>query len=399
MLKARNGISGIRADIYSTEAIIDPYPHYARLRMHGPVVWLPRQARLRAATFTECKATLRDDKTFVSEKGVALNRLTNRLSRGTTLRRQRRHRHDQRRKLVAHRLLPRALRGIDDSVQEQAARVVDIALARGHVDGVEDLACALPLAVVPDLIGWPRDQRRRFPPPGLGWCDFRHSRPDESPRHQGSAVQPAHAALHFVAWSGTAVSSRAVWATRSFWPPTRASCRRRVRPADDRLHRPVTGHHDERHLECAAPVRRTSRPVAAPASERSVAGFRTRSTRSSGYDLHCGHSPPGLARRHRHRWGAPVRAGSPRARASTPQRTGMNANGIHRKPFDIRRDATRQLGFGHGAHALRRARFGPTRNPGHAAGRLLKRVDRIELAAPPTRGRSTTSSADTSGYR
>jgi hypothetical protein len=45
------------------------------------------------------------------------------------------------------------LRGIDDSVHAQGARVVDAALARGEVDGVDDLACALPMAVVPDLIG------------------------------------------------------------------------------------------------------------------------------------------------------------------------------------------------------------------------------------------------------
>src|SRR5688572_7833064 len=133
MLKAHNGIPEYRADIYSTDAIIDPYPHYARLRRRGPVVWLPRHHAYALPRFAECKATLRDDKTFVSEKGVALNRLTNRLSRGTTLSSDGAD-HDQRRKLVAHRLLPRALRGIDDSVREQAAHVVDIALARGHVD-------------------------------------------------------------------------------------------------------------------------------------------------------------------------------------------------------------------------------------------------------------------------
>ncbi|MGE2772986.1 hypothetical protein ACQGAO_32830 [Rhodococcus sp. 1.20] len=31
-----------RANIYSTEAILDPHPHYAELRALGPVVWLAR---------------------------------------------------------------------------------------------------------------------------------------------------------------------------------------------------------------------------------------------------------------------------------------------------------------------------------------------------------------------
>jgi cytochrome P450 len=108
--------------------------------------------------YAECKSVLRDDDTFMTGKGVALNRLTNRLSRGTTLSSDGAE-HDHRRKLVAHRLLRRALRGIGENVDAQAAAVVDAALARGEVDGVEDLACALPMAVVPELIGWPRDQR------------------------------------------------------------------------------------------------------------------------------------------------------------------------------------------------------------------------------------------------
>ena len=29
-------------NIYTTDAILDPYPHYRRLRELGPVVWLPR---------------------------------------------------------------------------------------------------------------------------------------------------------------------------------------------------------------------------------------------------------------------------------------------------------------------------------------------------------------------
>ena len=88
---------------------VDPYPHYAALRGLGPVVWLPRHRVYALPRYAECKAVLRDDKTFISGKGVALNRLTNRLSRGTTLSSDGAE-HDQRRKLVAHRMLPRALR-------------------------------------------------------------------------------------------------------------------------------------------------------------------------------------------------------------------------------------------------------------------------------------------------
>jgi cytochrome P450 len=51
--------------------------------------------------------------------------------------------------------------------------------------------------------------------------------------------------------------------------------------------------------------------------------------------------------------------------------------------FEIRRDATRQLGFGHGSHAC--AGQGLARMETQAMlHALVTRVDRIELTAPPT---------------
>jgi cytochrome P450 len=144
-------------DIYSVDAIVDPYPHYQRMRDLGAVVWLSKHKVYALPRYAECKAVLRDDKTFVSGKGVALNPISNRLSKGTTLNSDGVE-HDQRRKLLAHRMLPRALRAISDSVDVTAAAVVEAALNQGAIDGVSDLAAALPLAVVPELIGWPRDQ-------------------------------------------------------------------------------------------------------------------------------------------------------------------------------------------------------------------------------------------------
>lgn len=152
------GIPVYRPDIYSVDAIVDPYPHYQQLRDLGSVVWLTKQKVFALPRYAECKAVLLDDKTFLSGSGVALNQITNRLSRGTTLNSDGIE-HDQRRKLLAHRLLPRALRAIGDNVDATASAVVEAALSKGEIDGVNDLAAALPLAVVPDLIGWPRDQR------------------------------------------------------------------------------------------------------------------------------------------------------------------------------------------------------------------------------------------------
>lgn len=145
-------------DLYARSAILDPYPHYERLRGRGPVVWLERHKAFALPRYAECKAALLDDVTFASGAGVALNPVTNRFSRGTTLNSDGAE-HSERRNLVAHRLTPRALRVMQEEVDEQAERVVHAAVGRRRVDGVEELAMALPMSVVPDLIGWPQEGR------------------------------------------------------------------------------------------------------------------------------------------------------------------------------------------------------------------------------------------------
>ncbi|MCX6493697.1 MAG: cytochrome P450, partial [Rhodococcus sp.] len=147
-----------RTDLYSTDAILDPYPHYARLRALGPVVWLPRQQVFAVSRYADCKAVLLDDVTFISGDGVALNPVANRLGRGTTLNSDG-DEHATKRSVLAHRLTPKAVRKMKAAVEEKANSIVDAALSKQFVDGVDDLATALPMSIVPDLVGWPEDGR------------------------------------------------------------------------------------------------------------------------------------------------------------------------------------------------------------------------------------------------
>lgn len=145
-------------NLYSADAIRDPLPHYARLRELGPVVRLKAHKVYALPRHAECKQVLLDDKTFISGDGVALNPVSNRLGRGTTLNSDGTE-HAQRRAMVAHRLTPRALTSMRETVQAAAASVVTAAVARENIDAVKDLAQALPLSVVPDLVGWPQESR------------------------------------------------------------------------------------------------------------------------------------------------------------------------------------------------------------------------------------------------
>lgn len=146
-----------RENLYSIDAIRDPYPQYTRLRELGPVVWLARHRVHALPRFSECKTVLRDDVTFASANGVALNAISNRLSNGTTIASDG-DEHSRRRKLVAHRMFPRSLNALSDRVETLAADVVEQAVRHGEVDGAQ-LAEALPFGLVPDLVGWPAEHR------------------------------------------------------------------------------------------------------------------------------------------------------------------------------------------------------------------------------------------------
>ena len=73
-------------------------------------------------------------------------------------------RHDTQRKLLFGPLTPKALVSTREAVQGKADALVDALVSRGRFDGVADLARALPLTVVPDLLGWPAHGRDQLLP-------------------------------------------------------------------------------------------------------------------------------------------------------------------------------------------------------------------------------------------
>lgn len=364
------------ANIYTSHAIVDPYPHYARLRAHGPLVWLSRHRLYALPRFAECKAVLRDDKAFVSGGGVALNPITNRLSRGTTLTSDGPE-HDKRRKLVAHRMLPRALRAISDNVDRLAADVVAAAVARGTVDGVADLASTLPHAVVPDLVGWPRDARGDLLRWGAATFDVL------GPMNK-QAIKSAAASLQMLRFAKRVVGRRGV---------IEGSMAHELLVAADEG--------KLSHAECAPLMI----DYIAPSLDTTISAI------SSALYLFATHPQQWRMLKDNRsllnnavnevvRYEAPVRAFARHASRNT-EIAGVwipagarvlvmyaSANRDEREwddpdTFDIRRDANRHLGFGQGAHAC--AGQGLARLETSAMLRaLLDRVDRIELAGEPT---------------
>jgi cytochrome P450 len=69
---------------------------------------------------------------------------------------------NKRRKLISHAFNPRAIAKLEDGIRARAARMIDRLLDEGGGDWIEEVADALPMTVIGDIIGIPESDRPRI---------------------------------------------------------------------------------------------------------------------------------------------------------------------------------------------------------------------------------------------
>lgn len=153
------------ADLWTDEILADPYEHYAALRALGPVVWLEAHAMYAITTWTEARDALFDAETFCSGQGVAMNDLMNGIAAGRSTLMTDGALHEHLRRVLGRPITPRALTATNDRAVHVANELVRGLVARGLFDAAGDLAKALPMTIVPDLVGWPAEGRTHL----LAW--------------------------------------------------------------------------------------------------------------------------------------------------------------------------------------------------------------------------------------
>ena len=149
------------ADLFSEEALLDPYPHYRRMRELGPLVRLPRYNAIALPRFDAVKAASKQTDAFISGKGVFLNDEFNAALQGVTLCSDD-ARHDAQRKIIIAPLVPKALEALKASVQQEADAIVERLVARREFDAATELAHHLPVTIVSNLVGLPEEGRQRM---------------------------------------------------------------------------------------------------------------------------------------------------------------------------------------------------------------------------------------------
>jgi cytochrome P450 len=178
-------VTSLDIDLFSDAALLDPWPLYQRIRDAGPVVYLSRHEVWAMGRYAPVRAALRDWETYSSAQGIALNPIANATTEGRLLTSDPPE-HDKLRSVLARRLLPRQLRDVRQIVAQRAEELVEGLVTRGEFDAVPDLAQALPIGIVLDLIGLPQDGRDEV----LRWADgaFSASGPEGPRTSEGLAL-------------------------------------------------------------------------------------------------------------------------------------------------------------------------------------------------------------------
>lgn len=143
-------------DLFTDEALINPYPLYEEIRATASAVFLPKYGVWAMGRYDDVRAALADWETFTSTQGVALNPTSINTTRGIIITTDPPE-HDVLRGVLADRLAPRAIRALQGGIEEQARELVDSLVAKGSFNAVTELARVFPVTVVLQLIGLPAD--------------------------------------------------------------------------------------------------------------------------------------------------------------------------------------------------------------------------------------------------
>jgi hypothetical protein len=155
-------------DPFSHEFLRDPYPHHARLREAGPVVWLEQYGIWAMARHQEVRDALTDWQTYCSSAGVGLSDFRKEppwrppsiiLEADPPL-------HTRTRAVLTRIMSPAAINILRATFEREAESLVSRLVDRREFDGIADLAKGYPLKVFPDAVGISEEGRENLLPYG-----------------------------------------------------------------------------------------------------------------------------------------------------------------------------------------------------------------------------------------
>ncbi len=131
----------------------DPYPIYRELRDQVPVYHNEERNFWALSRYADCQAAVRDFKTFSSAKGTSLEDLKAQVK---LLINTDPPEHTKMRHLISKLFTPAQVAPLEAAVRKMAKELLAPHLGSGRIDIITDFAAKLPMAIICQLLGFPR---------------------------------------------------------------------------------------------------------------------------------------------------------------------------------------------------------------------------------------------------
>ena len=149
---------------FELDVRLDPYAFYNELREMGPVVHLRSLDLYAVSRFADVRRVLADQRVFSSAQGVAQNAAMNAAMAGSIVGTDPPE-HTRLREILGRPLTPAKLVPMRERLSQLSAEQVERILREGDVvEAVSQIAWFLPLTVVTELVGMPDDATARMLP-------------------------------------------------------------------------------------------------------------------------------------------------------------------------------------------------------------------------------------------
>ncbi|MGH2599443.1 MAG: cytochrome P450 [Dehalococcoidia bacterium] len=158
-------------DLINPETYRDGPPHdiFRLLRREAPVYWHEGRGFPGFWIITKYEDVIRisrDPQTFISGKGVGMNtdpeRADDNITAGRMMLVTDPPRHVRLRRLVNKGFTPRQIAALEPHVREIVTGIIDEASPLGECDFVEDISAKLPLAIICEMMGVPKENWRQI---------------------------------------------------------------------------------------------------------------------------------------------------------------------------------------------------------------------------------------------
>jgi len=144
---------------YDWQVHEDPYPLYRALRDEAPVYHNEALGFWALSRHADVLAAIRDWRRFSSSNGVALEAMGPEAHRVMSFLGLDPPRHDRLRALVSRGFTPRRVQALEPHIRELATHYIDRFAGAGRCDIIADFAGRLPMDVVSEMLGVPREDR------------------------------------------------------------------------------------------------------------------------------------------------------------------------------------------------------------------------------------------------